>query len=277
MSMRFRDSVVWVTGASSGIGEALAYAFHAEGARIVLSARRRDELERVAAAMTGDNAPFVLPFDVTDPSAVDASAEEVLDRHGRVDILVNNAGLTQRARFADTSVDVYRRVMEVNYFGPLMLTKAVLPSMIARKKGHIVALSSVAGKYGSATRSGYCGAKHAVEGLFDALREEVWMDGIDVTVAVPGAVRTNVSINALTGDGTAYGKMDPFLEAGFAPEDCAARIVDAVHRRAPEVTIATGVARRNAVLKRWSPALLRWVMRRPARKRMGKRVARRPR
>ncbi len=265
--MRFRDSVVWITGASSGIGEALAHAFFREGAIVVLSARRQDELVRVAAAISGgdidtEDRIAVAPLDVTDEAAVAQAALDVLARFGRVDVLVNNAGLTQRARLVDSSLDVYRRIMEVNYCGALALTRAVLPPMIARGSGRIVAVSSVAGKYGSAMRSAYCGAKHAVQGLFDALREEVYGTGVGVTVAVPGAVRTNVSLNALTGDGSPYARMDPFLESGLSPEACAARILDAVHRGRDEVLIARGAARRNVILKRVSPALLAWTLRR---------------
>jgi dehydrogenase/reductase SDR family protein 7B len=265
--MRFRDSVVWITGASSGIGEALAHAFFREGAIVVLSARREEELARVAAAISGGDVDSedriaVAPLDATDANAVDRTAAGVLARFGRVDVLVNNAGLTQRARLVDSSLDVYRRIMDVNYFGPLALTKAVLPSMIARGSGRIVAVSSVAGKYGSAMRSAYCGAKHAVHGLFDALREEIWGTGVGVTVALPGAVKTGISVNALTGDGTPYAKMDPFLENGMSPKDCAARILDAVHAGRDEVLIAEGVARRNVILKRLSPALLAWALRR---------------
>ena len=272
--MRFRDSVVWITGASSGIGEALAHAFFREGAVVILSARREDELARVAAALSGgdldsEDRIALAPVDVTDEAAVAQAASDVLARFGHVDILVNNAGLTQRARLVDSSLDVYRRIMDVNYFGPLALTKAVLPSMIARGSGRIVAISSVAGKYGSAMRSAYCGAKHAVQGLFDALREELWGTGVGVTIALPGAVRTNVSVNALTGDGTPYARMDPFLENGLTPEECAARILDAVHKGRNEVLIAEGVARRNVILKRVSPALLAWTLRR------GKQAARR--
>lgn len=261
--MRFRERVVWVTGASSGIGAALAPAFHAEGATVVLSGRREDALRRVAETLgTGDGGHLVLPFDLTDERAVAEAARTVLDRFGRVDVLVNNAGLTQRARIVETGMPVFRRVMEVNYFAPLMLTKALLPSMIDRGTGHIVCVTSVAGKYGSPMRSGYCAAKHAAHGFFDSLREEVARHGIDVTLAVPGTVRTDISVNALTGDGSAYARMDPFLAAGMAPGDCAARILDAVHARKREVLIASGVARRNAILKRLSPWLLSWTLRR---------------
>jgi NADP-dependent 3-hydroxy acid dehydrogenase YdfG len=262
MSMRFRDSVVWVTGASSGIGEAAVRQFHEEGAHVVLSARRKDVLERVASDCTGDGQTMILPLDVTDEGAVSAAARAVLDRFGKIDILFNNAGITQRARVADAGLDVYRTMMDVNFFGPLMLTKAVLPSMLERGQGHVVCTTSVAGKYGSPMRSGYNAAKHAAHGFFDSLREEVSQAGIDVTLIVPGAVRTNVSINALRGDGSRYDKMDPFLEDGLSPAECAKRILDAIHARKREVLIADGIARRNVVLKRWSPALLSWTTRR---------------
>jgi len=262
MSMRFRNSVVWVTGASSGIGEATVRQFHAEGAHVVLSARRKDELERVAASCSGGGDTFVLPFDVTDETAVSEAVSAVLDRFGQVDILFNNAGITQRARVVDAGLDVYHRMMDVNFFGPLMLTKAVLPSMLAHESGHIVCTTSVAGKYGSPMRSGYNAAKHAAHGFFDSLREEVSGAGIGVTLIVPGAVRTNVSINALRGDGSRYDKMDPFLEDGMPPAVCARLILEAIHAGKREVLIADGVARRNVILKRWSPALLSWTTRR---------------
>ena len=260
--MRFRDSVVWITGASSGIGEEMAMQFHAEGAHVVLSARREDELSRVAGACGGPGETMIVPLDVTDGTTIDAAAADVIRRFGRIDILVNNAGLTQRGRIAETGLDVYRRIMDVNFFGPLMLTKAVLPSMLDRKSGQIVCVTSVAGKYGSPMRSGYNAAKHAAHGFFDSLREEVAAHGIDVTLIVPGTVRTNVSLNALRGDGSLYNKMDRFLESGMAPAECARRILDAVHRRRREVLIASGVARRNVWLKRLSPALLSWTTRR---------------
>lgn len=262
MSMRFRDSVVWITGASSGIGEASARRFHEEGAHVVLSGRRTAALEATAADCAGEGQTLVLPFDVTDEAAISAATAAVLDRFGRIDILFNNAGITQRARVVDADIPVYRTMMAVNFFGPLVLTKAVLPSMLERGSGRIVCTTSVAGKYGSPMRSGYNAAKHAAHGFFDSLREEVADRGIDVTLIVPGAVRTNVSINALRGDGSRYDKMDPFLENGMSPDACAVRVLNAVHRRKREVLIADGIAWRNVILKRWSPALLSWTTRR---------------
>ena len=259
--MRFRDSIIWITGASSGIGEALCQKFCNEGAHIVLSARRVEELQRVAKTCNGPGEILVQPLDICDLAEIDQAAEAVLHKFGRVDVQVNTAGLTQRARVIDAELSVYRNIMDVNFFGPLMMTKALLPSMIRRKAGKIVCVTSVAGKYGSPMRSGYNAAKHALHGFFDSLREEVYADGIDVTLAVPGAVQTNISLNALRGDGSPYDKMDPFLENGMSAGECASRIIDAVHSGKREILIAEGIARRNVWLKRWSPKLLSKVMR----------------
>ena len=254
--MRFEDKVVWITGASGGIGEALAAAFYAEGANVVLSARRAAELDRVSDGLQGGTTgPVVLPLDVTDETALAPAAARVLERFGRVDILVNNAGIAHRALVADTDMAVYRRLMEVDFFGAVALTKLVLPSMAARGSGHIVAVTSVAGKYSTPYRSGYNAAKAAMHGFFDSLRAEVHPDGIAVTLIVPGAIRTDISINALRGDGSAYGKMNKFLANGMDPDKCARLILDAVAARKDEVMIASGDARRYVHLKRFLPRL----------------------
>ncbi|MEE2996665.1 MAG: SDR family oxidoreductase [Pseudomonadota bacterium] len=260
--MRFLDSVIWITGASSGIGAEMAMQFYAEGAHLVMSSRDRTALKSVGSTCNGLGEILILPLDVTDEKAVIAAAQQVIDRFGRVDVLVNNAGLTQRSLIAETSLDVYRRIMDVNFFGPLLMTKAVLPAMLDMEAGQIVCVTSVAGKYGSPMRSGYNAAKHAAHGFFESLREEVSAHGISVTLILPGAVKTNVSLNALCGDGSRYNKMDPFLAMGMEPAECARRTLNAIHGRKREVMIATGVARRNVWLKRLSPALLSWVTRR---------------
>lgn len=263
--MRFEDKVVWITGASGGIGEALAQAFYAGGASVVLSARRTAELDRVSDALRGGATdPMVLPLDVTDEGALAVAADQVLGRFGGVDILINNAGIAQRALVADTDMAVYRRLMEVDFFGAVALTKLVLPSMIERRSGHIVAVTSVAAKYSTPYRSGYNAAKAAMHGFFDSLRAEVHPDGIAVTLIVPGAIKTDISINALRGDGSAYGKMNRFLENGMTPAKCADIILDAIVRRKEEVMIASGDARRFVQLKRFLPRLAsRLVRRRP--------------
>jgi short-subunit dehydrogenase len=248
--------VVWVTGASAGVGAALARAFHAEGAHVILSARRADKLREVRDGLTAvGGEAFVLPLDLEEATALGAKVDAVIARYGRIDVLVNNAGLTQRALLAETDVAVYRRLFEVNLFGPLALTKQVVPHMIARRAGHIVVTSSIAARYSSPLRSGYNGAKRAVEGIFEALRAELWPHGIDVTLLVLGAVATDISVNALRGDGSAYGKRNRVLAAGFPPDEVARRALDAIARRRDEVVIAQPAHRWLVWRKRLLPGL----------------------
>lgn len=259
--MRFARRVVWITGASSGIGEALAYAFAAEGARLVLSSRRPDELERVRRACASPDVHIVLPLDIVRPETFPAAVAEVVARCGRLDILVNNAGVSQRALVADASLESERALMEVNYFGPVALTKAALPALRAQPGGHIVVVSSVMGYLGTPGRSTYAAAKHALHGYFDSLRAEVWREDLAVTLACPGYVRTAVSANALGPRGAPHGATDRSTERGIAPERCAAAIVRAVARRRAEVYIG-GREVAGIYLKRYFPGLLARIVRR---------------
>jgi short-subunit dehydrogenase len=249
--MRFRDKVVWVTGASSGIGEAVAVAFSREGAKVILSSRNAAELERVRAACAGDG-HRVVPLDLTHPESFPVV--------GDVDILVHAGGVSQRSLAADTDLATDRAIMELNFFGTVALTKAVLPSMLARKSGHIVPISSVVGYVGTPLRSTYAASKHALHGFFDSLRAEVAKDGIVVTIICPGYVRTNVSRNALTGNGTPLGTMDSTHDHAMLPEECARRIVDAVAKRKQEVVIG-GKEIWAVPLKRFFPRLVSRMVR----------------
>ncbi|PYQ50679.1 MAG: short chain dehydrogenase [Acidobacteria bacterium] len=253
--MRFRDKVVWVTGASSGIGEAVAIAFSKEGARLVLSSRNAAELERVRRSCAGDG-HRVIPLDLTDPDSFPAAVE----RAGHVDILVHSGGVSQRSLAADTDLATDRAIMDVNFFGTVALTKAVLPSMLAKKSGHIVPISSVVGYVGTPLRSTYAASKHALHGFFDSLRAEVAKDGIVITIVCPGYIRTNVSRNALTGNGKAFGKMDSTHERAMRPEEAARRIVKAVADRKQELLVG-GKETWAVPLKRFIPRLVSRVVR----------------
>lgn len=221
--MSFAGRTIWITGASSGIGEALAGAFAADGAAVILSGRRVAELERVAAAIGGET--LVLPFEATDYDVLPAVVERAQAWRGGIDMLVNNAGISQRSLGLDTQFDVYRRLMEIDFFAPLRLTQLVLPAMVARKSGHLMAISSVAGKAGSPLRTGYCAAKHAVVGYFDALRAEIDKYGIEVTVVTPGFVRTSIAASAVQGDGSTRGYSDDDIDAGISPDEAAQQIM----------------------------------------------------
>jgi short-subunit dehydrogenase len=258
--MNCEGKVVWITGASSGIGAALAQAFAARGARVVLSARRLAELEQVRARCERPDAHLVLPLDVTKGDPRQAVAA-VLERFGRIDVLVNNAGISQRSRVADTRLEVDRRIMEVNYFGVVALTRAVLPVMQRQRAGRFVVISSVVGRISTPLRSTYSASKHALHGFFEALRAEEYDNGIDVLMVCPGAVSTEVSLHALSGDGSEHGILDPLLAQGMAPAECARRILDAFAAGRAEVVVAgrEGLA---VTINRFAPWLFRRLVRR---------------
>ena len=256
----YKDKVVWITGASSGIGAALASAFAARGATLVLSARRRDRLEGVRIACAQPERHRILPLDLTEAAAIPTAADSVLNQQGRVDILVNNGGITQRSLAKDTRMEVDRCIMETNYFGAVALTKEVLPSMLARRSGDIVVVSSLIGHFSTPLRSAYAASKHALHGFFDALRAEVYADGLHVMLVCPGFVRTEISLQALTANGTPYASMDASQAEGLAPEKCAAQILAGLDRRKEEIVVG-GKETRYLLLHRFFPALFRRAIR----------------
>lgn len=258
--MGFHGKVVWITGASAGIGEALAREFARQGARLVLSARNEAELRRVAAACAPAET-LVLPLDLAARDTFAAAMAAVAAHFGRLDVLVHNGGISQRSLALDTSLAVDARLMEVDYFGPVALSKAALPGLLAQGSGRLVVISSLVGKFGTPYRSAYAAAKHALHGFFDSLRAEIYASGVGVTLICPGFVRTGVSVNALTGDGRALGTMDEATARGLAPADFARRAVRAIARGRDEVAIG-GRETWALLLKRLAPGLFARLLRR---------------
>ncbi|XP_078718707.1 dehydrogenase/reductase SDR family member 7B [Lampetra fluviatilis] len=261
--------VVVVTGASSGLGLACARAFHAEGARLVLCGRDLQRLESLRDELSErgpeDRAPRVVPFDLGSPGEVARAAERVVAAHGRVDVLVSGAGISYRGEAALTAMDVHRQLMEVNYFGAVALLTALLPSMLKQGEGHIVAISSVQGRIAIPFRSAYAASKHATQAYFDSLRAEVADSGLKVTVVSPGYIRTNLSLNALTADGTPYHAMDANTAGGRSPDSVAQDVVGAVLDGRAEV-VSAGLAPTAAVyLRTLLPSLYFILMARRAR------------
>jgi dehydrogenase/reductase SDR family protein 7B len=258
-SMVLRDKVVWITGASSGIGEALALALAERGARLVLSARRADRLEDVR-RRCGAGRARVLPLDIADASSFPEAVSRAQALFGRIDVLVNNAGVSQRSLFLETSPETIRRLAETDFLGPVLLTRAVLPAMATQGAGHVVLVSSLTGKVGVPLRTIYSAAKHALHGFAEALRAEVWRHGIGVTVVAPGFVRTDISASALEGNGGAHGVVDPGVAAGIGADACARAIVRGLERERLEVLVGLGPRGRLAViLKALAPGILaRW-------------------
>lgn len=259
----FKGKVVWVTGASSGIGRALSIAFAAKGAKLVLSARREAELldvaEECAAAANGAfetdlNASAVakvLPFDLCEPAAALLAKGKAAERlwGAPVDVLVNNGGISSRSPAEETSLDVDAKVMAIDYLAPVALAKAVLPSMLARRKGHLVVTTSVQGRLAIPFRTSYAAAKHALHGFFESLRAEVAGRGVRVTLVVPGYVRTSLSLNAVTGSGGAHGTMDANTAKGMDPAALAGAVLEAVAVGDDEV-LACDLKTKLAVLAR---------------------------
>lgn len=260
--MSFQEKIIWITGASSGIGEALAYSLNKRGARLIISSRRNEALERVKENCTNDSAEVhVLPLDLEDTDSLQEKAETALGIHGGIDYLFNNGGISQRSNAVDTELPVLRRVMEINFFGTAALTKAVLPSMLERKSGHIVVTSSVMGKYGTRLRSSYAASKHALHGYFDCLRQEVADEGIDVTLVCPGFVRTDVTLNMLEGDGSKHGKMGKGQKQGMPPDEFAEKLLPKIAKGKKEIYIG-GREILGVYLKRFAPGLLEFILRR---------------
>jgi len=254
MTQKLKSKTIWITGASSGVGEGMATVFHHEGADIIISGRRQAELERVKAACTGGpGSVTVVAFDMTDAGARETAAQQVLERFERIDILVNNAGIGQRSLAKDTTPQVERRIMEIDFFAPVALTRLVLPRMIEQQSGHLIVTSSVAGKHGVPLHSAYCAAKHALHGYFDTLRIEHLHDNIAVTLLVIAGIRSEVFEHALTGDGSEYAKNDRHGTSGIAAEDCAERVVEAIVDGEPEVVISIKEAMQAMLLKDTDP------------------------
>ena len=258
---KFENKVVWITGASSGIGEALAKRFASAGSRLILSSRREEELVRVAGLCPEAPSVFVLPLDLAKPESLADAAHSVLAREKAVDVMVHNGAVSQRSFAADTRYDVDELLLRTNYLGPVALTKALLPSMRARRQGHFIVMSSVLGKFGLPGRSSYCASKHALHGFFDTVRAEVWQDNIQVTLVLPGWVRTNISINALTASGAPQRKMDSGTASGFTPEFCAERIVAAAEAGKPEINVVRLQENFALHASRFAPGFFRRLIR----------------
>jgi short-subunit dehydrogenase len=264
---KLKDKVIWITGSSSGIGEALAYELARKGAKLILSARRKSELERVKGNCIARAQPNVriLSIDLSKPETLKLSTEAAIQLFGHVDILVNNSGISQRSFVKDTVVAVDRQLMEINYFGAIALTKYLLPHFLNRKSGHFVAVSSVTGKFGTPYRSGYAASKHALHGFFDSLRAELWKQcpTISVTLICPGFIHTPITLAAVTGDGSPLGKMDEGQYKGMPADQCAVKIARAIERRKNEVYIG-GREVLGVYLKRWFPNLFARIIRKTA-------------
>jgi len=238
MNNVLKDKWVWITGASSGIGAALAEALIKEEAKVILSARSIDKLQSIKESIAAQNKRcVVVPLDVTDSESIDTAWTQVKTLTNGVDFLINNAGISQRSTAEETDIEVDRKIMEVNFFGAVALTKLVLPEMLSNQKGHITVVSSIVGKFGFPLRTAYSASKHALQGYFESLRAEVSKQGIGVLIVSPGRIQTDISKHALKKDGTSYGNMDPGQSDGMSASLCAQKIIVAIKSGKRDVLI----------------------------------------
>lgn len=265
MASFFYNKVIWITGASSGIGEALTYELARRGAKLILSSRRKEELERVKGNCFAPAHPNIriLPLDLSQGGTLALMTEAAVQLFGRVDILINNGGISQRSLAKETTVDVDRKIMEVDYFGAVALTKYLLPHLLKQKSGHIVAVSSVMGMIGTPYRSGYAAAKHALHGFFDSLRAELWKDckNIHITIICPGWIHTNVTMNAMTGNGTSLNEMDKTTANGLPPGIFAKKMLAAIQNKKEEAYIGGSKEIMAVYLKRFFPGFFSRIVR----------------
>jgi Short-chain dehydrogenases of various substrate specificities len=246
------NKVVWITGASSGIGEALVYEYNKAGAKLIISSRKRDELFRVKANCKNPLNIHVLSLDLENTVSLNGKAEEAIRIYGRIDMLINSGGISQRGLAQETDLETEQRLMNVNFWGTSILSKAVLPNMIANGGGNIICISSLVGKFGTRMRSAYSASKHALHGYFDSLRSEVYDKKINITIVCPGFIKTKVTLNALTANGSPQGTMDSAQENGMSAEECAKQIVQAVKSNKEEVYIG-GKEVKAVLFKRFFP------------------------
>ncbi|XP_075686132.1 dehydrogenase/reductase SDR family member 7B isoform X2 [Rhinoderma darwinii] len=266
-SAYIQNAVVVITGATSGLGKECAKVFYNAGAQLVLCGRNEEglkdlinELCRIQKGSIQLHKPHMVIFDLSDVEAVTSAAQEILHLVGKVDILINNAGISYRGTILNTKVSVDRMIMDTNYFGPVTLTKALLPSMIKNKRGHIVAISSVQGKISIPFRSAYSASKHATQAFFDCLRAEMVTHEIAVTVISPGYIQTKLSLNAVTDDGSKYGVMDKTTAEGRTPEEVAQIVLRAVGERSKDVLVAGLVPTFAVYLRALAPKIFFSVM-----------------
>ncbi len=260
--MKFNDKTVWITGASSGIGEALAIAFAEEGANLILSARRESELKRVAMMCQEMGATtFVLAFDMVHLESHPKMVQEALKTFGRIDYLILNAGVSQRSFVENTKIEVYRQLFEVNFFSIISLVQCILPVFQKQNSGVFVPIASVAGRISTPRRAGYSASKHALIGFFDSLRAEVFERGIRVTTILPGYIHTNISLHAMNEDGEKYGIMDPNQAKGLDVDLTAKAILEAVYAGKNEFFIGGKLEALGLFVKRFFPAILFWMIR----------------
>jgi len=253
--MTFNNRTVWIVGASSGIGRALAIDMAKLRAKLVLSSRNVGELEKVKAnCLKFTENCYIIPLDLENNSNYDTETKAVIKKYTTIDYLIINGGISQRSLISETPLNIDRKLMEINYFGNISIAKSVLPYMMKQKSGHIVTVSSIVGKFGFPLRSAYSASKHALHGYYETLRAEQKSNNINVTIVIPGRVTTNISKNAILKDGSSYNKLDKGQAQGISAQSCSKQIIKAIKKNKKEVLIG-GKELSMVWIRRFFPSL----------------------
>jgi dehydrogenase/reductase SDR family member 7B len=256
----FKGSVCWITGASSGIGEALAKTLSSQGALLILSARNEIQLEKVKSQCTNPANITILPCDMEDHASLLQISQSAWILHNRIDFVFLNAGIAVRDTVINTETAILLKVMNTNFIGAATIARSLLPMMIESGGGTFAVTSSLSGKYGIPKLSAYAASKHALHGFFSALRTEYAKDGIKVSMLIPGLIKTNISVHGLTGDGKPYGKMMESLATGMSPDECAEKLVKSVLKGKSEVIVGNS-ERISLLINRLFPSFMSWIIR----------------
>lgn len=258
--MEIKNKIVWITGASSGIGEALCYQLNKLGAKLIISSRNREALYQVKSNCKNNPLDVhVLPLDLEKIESLEDITKDALKIFNKIDIIIHSGGVSQRSLALETELSVAQRLMNINFWGTVALTQHLLPSMLSKKEGHVVVISSLVGKFGTKFRSAYSASKHALHGYFDSLRSEI-DPSIKITIVCPGFIKTNVTINALTADGSKQNSMDDAQANGMPADECAKQIISAILSGKEEVYIG-GKEKYGVLLKRFLPRLFSRIVR----------------
>lgn len=235
---KFANKTIWITGASSGIGESLALMLAERDNTLILSSRNKASLEKVKAKCEAKGSScYISTMDLSNPESIESAANDVLSKYTTIDLLINNGGISQRSYIQETPVSLDRKIMEINYFGQIALTKKVLPVMVAQKSGHIAVTSSIVGIFGFPLRSAYSASKHALHGFFETLKIEQKENNINVSIIVPGRIHTKISFNAVTKEGVAQGIMDHGQNQGMDADVCAKKIIGGIEKKKFEILV----------------------------------------
>lgn len=261
LKSHFQGKVIWITGASSGIGEEMCYQFSELGAKLIISARNEGKLKRVNSQLPRNpGSAKVLPIDLENLSELPGKAKEAMSFFGRIDILINNAGMAVRDFAINTSIEIDQRLMNINYFGAVTLTKSLLPHFQEQGSGQLVVISSLSGKYGVPKLAAYSAPKHALHGFFESLRSELVDSGIFISILIPGIIQTEITAHAVMGQGENYGKVETAFKKAYSTEKAVKEMIVAISKHKEEFYVG-GMEGVTLWLNRFSPWLLRRFIR----------------